>query len=160
MDKILTTEQTIKVSKQLEGEDKKIVLAGGCFDILHIGHLTFLQKAKEHGDLLFVLVEADETIEKIKGPGRPINIQEDRAKLLAALEIVDHVVILSPGMQNADYDILMNEIKPAVIATTQGDPNRVHKERQAAAVNATVIDVTPPIKDQSTTRLVELLKID
>lgn len=158
MDKILTTEQAIEVSKQLQGEGKRIVLVGGCFDLLHIGHLTFLQKAKEQGDILLVLVEPDERIEHAKGHGRPINIQEDRVKILAAVEGVDYVLPLQQGMVNADYDELIKSIKPNIIATTAGDLNRAHKERQANIIDAKVVDVILPIKDQSTTRLIELLR--
>jgi FAD synthetase len=158
MDKILTIEQATEISKQLRSEGKKVVLVGGCFDLLHIGHLTFLQKAKEQGDVLLVLVEPDERIENVKGNGRPINIQEDRTKILAAVETVNYVLPLQKEMTNTDYDILIKSIRPNIIATTAGDPNRSHKERQAKLIDAKVIDVTLPIKDQSTTRLIKLLR--
>jgi FAD synthetase len=151
-------EQAEKLAKKLHTEKKSIVLAGGCFDLLHIGHLIFLQNAKVNGDILIVLVESDEAIKKIKGQGRPINTQLDRAKILEALQIVDFVIPLKPLMQNADYDTLITNIQPDIIATTKGDPNRAHKERQAKANGAQVIDVTTPVKDQSTTRLIALLQ--
>ena len=65
-EKILTTEQAIKVAKQIQARGSKIVLAGGCFDILHLGHITFLEKAKAQGDMLFILLESDENIKKSK----------------------------------------------------------------------------------------------
>lgn len=137
--------------------NKKRVLVGGCFDILHIGHLTFLQAAKQHGDTLIVLLESDQTIAETKGPNRPINTQEDRAKILSALAIVDTVIMLKPQMTNYDYDDLIMTLKPAIIATTSGDRNRHHKERQAKLVAAHVIDVTEQISDKSTTKLIALL---
>jgi len=139
-------------------QDKKIVLVGGCFDILHIGHLIFLDAAKKEGDCLIVLLESDESIKKSKGPRRPLNTQEDRARLLAAFESVDYVVLLPTDMHDKTYDTLVMEIKPAIIATTKGDQYRFHKERQAKSVGASVIDVTDPIKDQSTTKVFEILK--
>jgi D-beta-D-heptose 7-phosphate kinase/D-beta-D-heptose 1-phosphate adenosyltransferase len=155
--KILTVEQAIAKSSELRNEGKSIVLAGGCFDILHIGHITFLDKSRAAGDSLFVFLESDESIKKIKGEGRPINNQDDRAKILAALQLVDYVILLPPHLQDNDYDHMIIELKPAIIATTQGDLYRSHKERQAALVNGKIIDVTNFVSDQSTTRLVALL---
>ena len=118
MDKILTPEQAVQEATKLNQEGKHIVLAGGCFDILHIGHITFLDKAKEQGDSLFVLIEHDENIKKTKGPGRPINSQDDRAKILASLSVVDYVVKLPAIIDNKLYDNLVIQLKPAIIATT------------------------------------------
>ncbi len=68
MNKIISTEQAIKLSEKIRNEGKTIALAGGCFDILHIGHIEYLANAKKHGDVLFVFLESDENIKKIKGP--------------------------------------------------------------------------------------------
>ena len=73
---------------------KNIVLVGGCFDIVHLGHLIFLEKAKAKGDILIVLLESDENIRKNKGQNRPINNQEDRALFLSKLKMVDKLDIL------------------------------------------------------------------
>jgi rfaE bifunctional protein nucleotidyltransferase chain/domain len=156
MNKILTTEQAIKTSEALRSAGKKIVLAGGCFDILHLGHITFLEKAKEEADIFFVLLESDENIKRTKGESRPINTQHDRAKILASLTMVDYVVTLPDITDNQMYDDLVIQIKPAIIATTAGDNNRSHKERQAEKIQAKVVDVTPPISNQSTSRLVNI----
>jgi len=145
------------VSKRLRGVGKKVILVGGCFDLLHIGHLTFLEKAKKKGDVLFVLLESDANITKTKGPGRPINSQTDRAKILSALETVDYIIKLAPFLKNEDYDELITKLRPTVIATTKGDVNRLHKERQANVIGGKVIDVTVPVKNQSTTKLISLL---
>jgi len=158
MNKILTPEQAVIVSNDLQKQQKKIVLAGGCFDLLHIGHIHFLEQAKKAGDILFVLLEHDATIKKLKGDNRPINTQEDRAKILAALTIVDYVIMLPENADNSFYDDLVIQLKPAIIAATQGDPNRHHKERQAKEIGATVVDVITPITNQSTTHLISVLK--
>lgn len=157
MNKILTTDVAVELGNALAHEKKRIVLAGGCFDILHIGHISFLEHAKAQGDVLCILLEADETITAAKGPKRPINCQEDRAKLLAALTVVDHVFLLPPGMTNDAYDTLVFAIKPAIIATTKGDSNRSHKERQANAIGAQVVDVVQLVDNQSTTKIIEIL---
>ncbi len=157
MNKIVTVNQAIEKSEQLRNHGKRVVLAGGCFDILHIGHITFLEKAKAAGDSLFVMLESDTRIKKIKGENRPINSQEIRAKILAAIEVVDFVILLAPNLIDQVYDEMIIKLKPAIIATTQGDLSRSHKERQAAKVGCRVIDVAEYIKNQSTSRFIKLL---
>jgi FAD synthetase len=157
MDKSISIEQIGEISSKIHQQNKRIVLLGGCFDILHIGHIVFLEEAKKQADILIVLIESDETITASKGPKRPINSQDERAKILAALSVVDYVIVLKPNMDNKAYDDLVIALKPAIIATTSGDINRHHKERQAELVDAKVIDVTTPITDKSTTRLIRML---
>ena len=157
MNKILTTKLASDISSHLHEQNKRIVLVGGCFDLLHIGHITFLDEAKKKGDILIVMLESDELIKKSKGENRPINSQDIRAKILAALTVVDFVVLLDPHMSDKEYDKVVFSIKPAIIATTRGDVNRHHKERQAKQIGAVVVDVTPQISDKSTTKLVHLL---
>lgn len=160
MDKILTIKQATSTSKKLRENGRRIVLAGGCFDILHIGHIDFLKKAKKCGDYLFVLLESDEKIKNIKGKDRPINTQKDRAEILSSLYFIDYVIMLPLFKTNQEYDNLILEIKPDIIATTKGDRQIVHKKRQANIINAKVIDVIENISNQSTTRLIRLLSED
>lgn len=159
-DKIVPLEEAERVAKQLRSEGKRIVLVGGCFDILHVGHLTFLQKAKEVGDSLFILLESDERIQKLKGEKRPINSQTDRAHLLSALNMVDYVVLLPLLETNQGYDKVILSIKPAIIGTTKYDPNRAHKERQAKLTGSKVVDVVERIANKSTSRLTAILSED
>jgi len=81
--------------KNARNNGKKIVFTNGCFDILHVGHVKYLQVAKSFGDILIVGLNSDESVSRLKGPTRPVNIAEDRAYLLAALEAVDFVVPFS-----------------------------------------------------------------
>lgn len=157
MKKIITINHAVKESGILRHNGKKIVLAGGCFDILHIGHIIFLEKAKAAGDRLFVFLESDESIKKLKGENRPINNQEDRAKILAALMMVDYVILLAPYLTDKDYEDMIIRLKPDIIAITKGDPNKGQKKGQADLINSRIIEVTGFISDQSTTRLVKLL---
>lgn len=157
MDKSLSIEEAIKVSEKIKQEGKTIVLVGGCFDILHIGHLRFLKEAKKRGDFLFVLLESDEKIKEIKGKNRPINTQEDRAIILGALNIVDYIILLPLLKTNQDYDDLISKVKPNIIATTKDDPTKFHKERVGKIVNAKVVDVIGKVSDASTTRLAKLI---
>jgi glycerol-3-phosphate cytidylyltransferase len=155
--KILTTKQAIEIAQQINSSGKKIVLVGGCFDILHIGHITFLENSKKQGNILFILLENDKTIKKLKGDNRPVNSQEDRSQILAHLSMVDYVVMLPEIIDDKTYDKLVIDLKPAIIATTAGDINKSHKERQAKLVGAKIIDVTNEISNKSTTRLVNIL---
>lgn len=157
MNKILTIEQAAKVSELLRTKDKKLVLAGGCFDILHVGHIYFLQSAKKQGDTLFVLLESDQKIRQLKGPNRPVNTQQDRATVLASLKDVDFIIPLPHLASDSAYDEMISRLKPAIIATTKGDPYKMHKDRQAKQIGSQVVDVTEPLMNQSTTRLANLL---
>lgn len=160
MSKILNIEQALQTTEELRKKNKIIVLAGGCFDILHIGHLIFLESAKKQGDVLIVLLESDEQITKLKGPNRPLNIQPDRARLLSSLIPVDYVIPLKPDMKDIDYEKIVTDIKADFIAVTKGDPYKKQKELQANKINGSVIEVTPAINDKSTSRLIELLGKD
>lgn len=158
MNRIINVEKAAKISKKLKTEGKIIILAGGVFDILHIGHIKFLEAAKKRGNVLFVLLESDENVKKIKGKDRPINSQTDRALILSALKFVDYVVILNEMKTNKDYDNLIIKIKPDIIATTKKSPQEIHNIRQAKLVNAKVALVINRISDKSTSRLANIIK--
>ncbi len=156
--KIITIDSAIKVSERLRSQGKSIVLVGGFFDILHIGHIQFLEKAKRQGDYLFVLLESDETAKKTKGESRPINTQALRAQILSALEFADYIVMLPKMKNDTDYDRLVTRLHPMVIAVTQNDKNLKHKMRQAKLVGAKVIPVISQISNQSTSRLIKIIE--
>ena len=153
MNNIVTTKDAIRISEEIKEKGKKIVVAGGCFDILHVGHVRFLQSAREEGDILFVLLESDENVKKFKGEDRPINSQKDRAEILSSLKFVDYVVLLTHMKSNRDYDKLITCLKPNILATTENDPGEIHKLRQAAIIGANVKEVTKRFEDKSTTIL-------
>lgn len=154
---ILTVENSIRLSEKLRQQGKQIVLVGGCFDILHLGHIKFLKNSKNLGDILFVILESDESVSRLKGKDRPINNQIERAQVLSSLSIVDYVVLLPQMRTDRDYDKLITQIKPAFIGATQDDPNISHKERQAKLVRGQIKIVTKRIKSKSTTKLAKLI---
>lgn len=138
----------------LKKQNKKIVLVGGCFDVLHPGHVVFLEKAKKEGDILVVLLENDEKVRQLKGVTRPVHTQKQRAKVLCALRSVD-IVVLLPFMKNMqDYDNLIGKIKPDVVAATLGDIN-THHQRIAKKVGAKLKFVTRVVGNHSTSRILE-----
>jgi rfaE bifunctional protein nucleotidyltransferase chain/domain len=91
--KILTRAQMSAEGERAHSQDRTVVLTNGCFDVFHAGHVAYLQQAAEMGDLLFVGLNSDSSTRSLKGPGRPFNSQDDRAAVLAALEVVDAVAI-------------------------------------------------------------------
>jgi len=93
MDKILSRENLREKLKTLRGEGKKIVFTNGCFDILHIGHVKYLNRAKELGDILVLALNSDSSVQSLKGPLRPIVPQDERAYIMASLDMVDYVTI-------------------------------------------------------------------
>ncbi|WP_294956129.1 D-glycero-beta-D-manno-heptose-7-phosphate kinase [Sulfurovum sp.] len=101
--KIKDFSQITRIAKRLKEQKRKIVFTNGCFDILHRGHASYLQKAKELGDFLIVGLNSDESIQRLKGKDRPVNPLEDRAYLLAALESVDYVV---PFTEDTPYELI------------------------------------------------------
>ena len=99
------------LAKKLHNKGKKIIFTNGCFDILHAGHVKYLEEAKSYGDILILGLNADSSVRKLKGPTRPINNQDDRAYILASLESVDYVVIFE---EETPYE-LIKLIQPHVL---------------------------------------------
>lgn len=94
-DRVLT-EQTLNTwVDKYKNQNKKIVFTNGCFDLLHLGHVTYLEEAKRLGDVLIVGINTDDSVKKIKGPTRPIQNENDRSQILAALKAVDHTILFS-----------------------------------------------------------------
>lgn len=135
---------------------KKTVLVGGCFDLLHYGHYTFLKKAKECGDYLIVAVESDEFILEHK-KRRPVHTQKERVKILSELKCVDAVIPMSYLSSDSEYATFVKKIKPDIIAVTEGDPQTENKKKQAAQVGGEVRIVTPLMGDFSSQKIINSL---
>lgn len=140
------------LSKNAEIQQKDVVLVGGCFDILHAGHIEFLKQARKFGKVV-ILLESDTNIRKIKGDGRPVNNQNDRAIVLDNLKSVDYVISLNEMTKDEDYDKLIVQIKPAYIALTAGDPNIKKRKEQCEMVGAKLLTITK-IPGKSTSALI------
>ncbi|OGM78807.1 hypothetical protein A2366_04055, partial [Candidatus Woesebacteria bacterium RIFOXYB1_FULL_33_9] len=98
----------------------KIVLVGGCFDMLHVGHVEFLRKSRSFGDYLIVLLESDENIKKLKGKNKPIFNLKERITVLKAIKYVDKVIVVPENPTHETYLKLIKKIKPNVVAITEG----------------------------------------
>ncbi len=99
------------LSTELRGAGRRIVLTNGCFDLLHTGHIMLFQEAKWHGDALIVAVDDDASVRAVKGPGRPVIGQDQRVRLLSALDAVDYVTVFSQGQ----LDVLVRAVGPDVL---------------------------------------------
>jgi D-beta-D-heptose 7-phosphate kinase/D-beta-D-heptose 1-phosphate adenosyltransferase len=91
--KVKNLNQLVRIRRRLKRRGMKVVFTNGCFDILHRGHIHILKKAKSFGDVLIIGLNSDSSVRKLKGEKRPILLQNDRAEILAALEMVDYVLI-------------------------------------------------------------------
>ncbi|MBN1353915.1 MAG: adenylyltransferase/cytidyltransferase family protein, partial [Candidatus Omnitrophica bacterium] len=112
MNKIKNIKSIAKITAVLRKRGKKIVFTNGCFDILHYGHLKYLKKCKNLGDVLIVGLNSDSSVKKLKGAGRPLTKQAERAAVLSALEFVDYVVIFGESTPAR----LIESVAPDILA--------------------------------------------
>jgi len=107
----IITKNIKSFAEKIRNENNKIVFTNGCFDILHAGHVIYLQKAKKLGDILILGLNSDSSIKKLKGENRPINNESDRALILSALRYVDHIVVFD---EDTPYN-LIKLIQPDIL---------------------------------------------
>lgn len=135
-----------------------LVVVTGAFDLLHVGHLRFLEAARRLGDRLIVGVESDEHVRRWKGPNRPVQTEEDRCELLAALRIVDDVFLIAGERVDPDfYSDLLRTLHARYLAVTADDPLLEVKREAVERIGMELRVVTPRIENRSTSHLVELL---
>ena len=151
--RILTAEALSGVRDQMERAGQKLVFTNGCFDLLHAGHVRYLQQARELGHALAVGLNSDRSVRELKCEGRPINAEDDRAEVVAALGCVDYVVIFD-CKQATD---LLRAVRPQVYAKG-GDytPESLDPDERAilAAADAEV-QILPLLPGRSTTAVLE-----
>lgn len=93
--KIVTIDQLAAIAREMRAQNKRLVFTNGCFDLLHVGHVRYLATAREFGDALVIAVNGDASVRALKGADRPLNNENDRAAVVAALESVDYVVVFA-----------------------------------------------------------------
>ena len=157
MKRIISIEEAILLSKNLRSLGKTVVLAGGCFDVIHLGHIKFLKAAKKTGDILFVFIESDENVRKIKGAERPIHNQDERAQVLESIRFIDYIITIPFLKENDDYDKLVTRLNPAIIAITKGGKTFEHSRRQASKIGAKLLQVIGNIPQHSTTKIAQII---
>lgn len=156
MTKHLSPEELAAESARCRAEGCRLVFTNGCFDLLHVGHVRYLQAARALGDALVVAVNGDASVRALKGPSRPVNREEDRAEVLAALGCVDYVTIFHTERVTG----LLRQIRPQVYA--KGGDYTVESlnadERAALEEVGAEIRILPLVPGKSTTAILEKSK--
>ena len=154
--KILDSNQLALLAESSRQRGERLVLTNGCFDLLHLGHVRYLEAARSLGDALVVAINGDESVRALKGPGRPLNREHDRAEVVVALECVDHVVIF-PEVR---VTRLLERVRPAIYVKGGDytadtlDP----EERAALEKIGAEIRILPFEPGHSTSALIERMK--
>jgi rfaE bifunctional protein nucleotidyltransferase chain/domain len=144
-----------------DGAGDGLVVVTGVFDLLHVGHLRFLQAARALGSQLVVGVESDERVRRWKGADRPIQTQEDRCELLSALRVVDDVFIIAGERVEPDYYVeLLRPLHARYLAVTADDPFLEAKRAAMAEIGVELRVVIPRVENYSTSHLIQLLGIE
>jgi rfaE bifunctional protein nucleotidyltransferase chain/domain len=143
-----------KITREYQKAGKKVVFTNGCFDILHAGHVTYLQQARDLGDMLILGLNSDSSVKELKGPARPVNNQNDRALVLSALKSVDFVVLFSDETPIK----LIKEILPDFLVKG-GDytPETIVGADVVREKGGEVV-VIPLVEGKSTTNIIEKMK--
>ncbi len=149
--KIIDHENLTPILDDLRKEGKKIVFTNGCFDLLHVGHLRYLKQAREEGDLLVLGLNSDRSVRELKGETRPLLPQEERAEMMAALSMIDYIVIFD---ERTPLN-LIKELRPDILVKG-GDWKREDivggKEVEASGGRVVVV---PEIPGRSTSNLID-----
>ncbi len=153
MERIVEAEKLSVLGAEFAASGKKLVLTNGCFDLLHAGHIRYLEEARRLGDALIVAVNSDASVRELKGPDRPLNGELDRAEVLSALRCVDHVTIFT-GKRVTE---VIRALQPAIYA--KGGDYTVETldpgERSALEEAGTEIRLLSLVPGRSTTSLLE-----
>lgn len=154
--KVLTLPQVARWAATARRRGKKIVATNGCFDLLHFGHVSYLQRAKKLGNLLVVGLNGDLSVRQLKGPGRPLVPQQQRAQVIAALACVDAVVIFPEkrahrflGTVQPDIYVKGGDYRPETLDA---------RERAVLTAIGSKVRILPFVKGFSTTRLIEKIR--
>jgi rfaE bifunctional protein nucleotidyltransferase chain/domain len=152
-EKIVDREMLARRLEEERAHGRRIVLANGCFDLLHVGHVRYLEGARREGDVLVVAVNSDVSVKKIKGPGRPILPGEARAQLVAALRVVSYVIIFD----EPDVTALLAALRPDVHAKGTDYTVETVPERATAIRLGVRIAIVGDAKEHSTRDLLARL---
>lgn len=154
MGQLLRRENVADFVKKLHQSGKTVVVTNGCFDILHVGHVRYLQKTKSFADYMIVLLNSDKSVRRIKGPTRPINNEQDRAEVLNALACVDYVVMFDEDSPAN----LIDEIKPDVYTKGADYTMETLPEADIMRKNNIKVEFIEFVAGKSTTNTINKMK--
>lgn len=152
LEKLKTAKELALIRDGLEAQGRKLVFTNGVFDLLHVGHVRYLQQARSLGDALVVAVNGDASVRALKGPARPINAEQDRAEVLAALEWVSYVTIFPEVRVTAVLETIRPQVyvKGGDYTVESLDPG----ERAALEGAGSQIRILPLVAGKSTTAII------
>ena len=151
--KIVSIDELRRERARLRDEGKQLVFTNGCFDILHVGHVRYLRRAHELGDALLVAINSDRSVRELKGAGRPVMNEDERAELVAALGAVDYVTIFDDISPRS----LIKEVLPDILVKGGDYSSETLNEEERAALKkiGAEIRLIPFEAGYSTSRLIE-----
>lgn len=152
--KIVSIDELLRERARLREEGSRLVFTNGCFDILHVGHTRYLQKARELGDALLVAINSDRSVRELKGVGRPIMKEMERVEMLAALSAVDYVTVFDDTSPRS----LIAEILPDILVKG-GDYNldEIHGREEVERAGGQVLSL-PFVEGASTSSVIERIR--
>jgi len=151
--KIRSLEELETLLTEEKARGRVVVMANGCFDVLHVGHVRYLEAARDHGDLLVVAINSDESVRRLKGPGRPLIPQRERLELVAALEAVDYVFLFD----DPTLDRILLKLKPHIQAKGTDYTEESVPERETVLSYGGRVVICGDPKDHSSSELMKRL---
>lgn len=147
---IVNSDDLVNLGNELRAQQQTVVFTNGVFDILHAGHVTYLEKARQLGTVLVVGVNADESVRRLKGPSRPVNTLEDRMTVLSALRCVDYVVPFSEDTPQR----VISELIPAVLVKGGDYTRETVVGAEVVEQNGGRVVIIPLLEGRSTTNII------
>ncbi len=154
MGKVINRKEAVLLAQKLKEEGKTTVFTNGCFDILHLGHVRYLKKSAQFGDILIIGVNSDSSVKKLKGPQRPINNEQDRAELLSELGFVDYCIIFEENTPEK----LIDEIKPNIYTKGADYTIDTLPEAQVVLKNGGKVEFINLVEGKSTTNIIKTIE--
>jgi len=151
---VIPREGLTALGERLRGQGRRIAFANGCFDLLHVGHVRYLEGAREQGDVLVVGVNSDRSVTALKGPERPLLNSEARSELVAALECVDYVVVF----EEPNVESVLRELRPDVHCKGTDYSVETVPEREVMRALGGVVRIVGDEKSHSTRELLARIK--
>lgn len=152
-EKIKKRKELLKIIKNLKSKGKRVVFTNGCFDLLHLGHVRYLEEAKSLGDILVVAVNSDSSVRKLKGPKRPIFPEADRTEILSCLACVDYITIFN----EPDPLKLITSLKPNLLVKGGDWAREQIVGREVVENSGGDLLIIPFVKGSSTTNVIDTI---
>jgi rfaE bifunctional protein nucleotidyltransferase chain/domain len=152
--KILSNEELFGERERLRAVGKQLVFTNGCFDIMHVGHVRYLRAARERGDALAVAINSDASVRELKGEGRPIMPEAERAEMLAALEAVDYVTIFE---ELSPRSLIAKLLPDLLVKGGDYSPDEIHGREEVEAAGGRVLSL-PFVEGASSSSIIEKIR--